>query len=43
MLSRPATGIARIEVITGVLEVVKSVMFVGSSFGMRLGDATMTH
>jgi hypothetical protein len=37
MLSRPATGIARIEVITGVLEVVKMVMFVGSSFGMKLG------
>jgi hypothetical protein len=39
MLSRPATGIARIEVIAGVLEVVKNVMFVGSSFGMKLRGA----
>jgi hypothetical protein len=43
MLSRPATGIARIEVITGVLEVVKNVMFVGSSFGMKLGKRVITH
>jgi hypothetical protein len=43
MLSRPATGIALIEVITGVLEVVKNVMFVGSSFGIKLGRRDLTH
>jgi hypothetical protein len=43
ILSRPATGIARIEVITGVLEVVKNVMVVGSSFGMKLEKRALTH
>jgi hypothetical protein len=35
MLSRPATGIARIEVITGVLVVVNGVMVVVSSSKME--------